>query len=72
MKDIGSGKIHFYAPDGTQLEIKGEIVIRGNRVVVTEIIYFNGKPNGARESNFPLDRTVVYWDPEVYEQIGYE
>ncbi|WP_134684667.1 hypothetical protein [Brevibacillus migulae] len=72
MKDIGSGKIVFYAPDGTKIETKGEIVIRNNRVVVTEIIYFNGQPNGARESNFPLERTVVYWDAEVYEQIGFE
>jgi hypothetical protein len=72
MKDIGSGRILFYAPDGTKLEMKGEILIRGERVIVTEIIYFNGKPNGAREINLPLDRCVVYWDAEVYEQIGYE
>ncbi|HZG14860.1 MAG TPA: hypothetical protein VE710_07525 [Candidatus Bathyarchaeia archaeon] len=72
MKDIGSGKIVFYAPDGTTIELKGEIVIRGNRAVVTEIIHFNGQPNGARESNFPLERSVIYWDAEVYEQIGFE
>lgn len=72
MKDIGSGKLLFFAPDGTKLEVKGEIVIRGNRVVVTEIIYFNGRPNGARETNFPLDRSIIYWDAEVYEEIGFE
>lgn len=72
MKDIGSGQILFYAPDGTKLQVKGEITIRQDRVVVTEIIYFNGRPNGARESNFPLANCVIYWDPEVYEQIGFE
>ena len=72
MKDIGSGRVLFYAPDGTKTELKGEIVIRGNRVVLTEIIYFNGQPNGARDINFPLDRTVIYWDAEVYEQIGFD
>lgn len=72
MKDIGSGRVLFYAPDGTKLDLKGEIVIRGNRVVVTEIINFNGMPNGARETNFPLERSVIYWDAEVYEQIGFE
>ncbi|MGC5324171.1 hypothetical protein [Brevibacillus sp. SYSU BS000544] len=72
MKDIGSGQIVYYAPDGSKNQIKGEITIRGERAVVTEIIYFNGKPNGAREVNFPLANCVIYWDPEVYEQIGFE
>ncbi len=72
MKDIGSGQVVYYAPDGSKLQLKGEIVIRHDRVMVTEIIYFNGKPNGAREINLPLSHCVVYWDPEVYEQIGYE
>jgi hypothetical protein len=72
MKDLGSGQVTFYEPDGKKLELKGEIMIRGDRVIVTEIIYFNGKPNGAREINLPSDRCVIYWEPEVYEQIGYE
>jgi hypothetical protein len=72
MKTLGSGNVIFYAPDGTKLEIKGEIDVRGERVAVTEIIYFNGRPNGAREINLPLAQTVIFWEPEVYEEIGYE
>ncbi|QQE73372.1 hypothetical protein KDJ56_16365 [Brevibacillus composti] len=72
MKTLGSGKVTFYAPNGTALEFKGEIDVRGDRVSVTEIIYFNGKPNGAREMNLPLGQSVIYWDPEVYEEIGFE
>jgi len=72
MKDIGSGRVIYYAPDGTKLEFKGELVVRHDRVVVTEIIYFNGKPNGAREINLPFAQSVIYWDPEVYEPIGFE
>lgn len=41
-------------------------------MAITEIIYFNGKPNGAREMNVPLEQSVIYWDPEVYEEIGFE
>ncbi len=72
MKDIGAGQVLFYAPDGIKQQLKGEIVIRGERVTVTEIIYFNGQPNGAREINLPLAQCVIYWEPEVYEQIGFE
>ncbi|MDA5108335.1 MULTISPECIES: hypothetical protein [Brevibacillus] len=72
MKTLGSGKVIYYAPDGTTLELKGEIDVRGDRVAVTEIIYFNGKPNGAREMNLPLAQSVIYWEPEVYEEIGFE
>jgi len=72
MKTLGSGKIVFYAPDGTTQQLSGEIDVRGDRVSVTEIIYFNGQPNGARETNLPLAQTVIYWEPEVYEQIGFE
>ncbi|NRS49802.1 hypothetical protein [Brevibacillus sp. HB2.2] len=72
MKTLGSGKVVFYAPNGTNLQVSGEIDVRGDRVSITEIIYFNGQPNGARETNLPLAQTVIYWEPEVYEQIGYE
>ncbi|QIC07883.1 hypothetical protein GOP56_21275 [Brevibacillus sp. 7WMA2] len=72
MKDIGSGVIIFCSPDGKRQELKGEIVVRGDRVSVTEIIRFNGQPNGAREINLPLANCVIYWEPEVYEEIGYE
>lgn len=72
MRTLGSGKIIFYAQDGTSLHMSGEIDVRGDRVSVTEIIYFNGQPNGARETNLPLAQTVIYWEPEVYAQIGYE
>ncbi|GEB33484.1 MULTISPECIES: hypothetical protein [Brevibacillus] len=72
MKTLGSGKVVFYAPDGTSVQLTGEIDVRGDRVAVTEIIYFNGQPNGARETNLPLSQTVIYWEPEVYEQIGFE
>ena len=72
MKDIGSGQVLFYAPDGSKVQTKGEITIRHDRVIVTEFIYFNGRPNGARESNYPLANCVIYWDPEVYEEIGFE
>ncbi|QDX92901.1 hypothetical protein JNUCC42_11895 [Brevibacterium sp. JNUCC-42] len=72
MKDIGSGVITFYSPDGNRQDLKGEIVVRGDRVSVTEIIRFNGQPNGAREINLPLASCVIYWEPEVYEVIGFE
>ncbi|GAA4704380.1 hypothetical protein [Brevibacillus fulvus] len=72
MKNIGSGSVTFYAPDGSKLQIKGEVQLYAERVVVTEFIYFNGKPNGAREYNLPLAQTVVQWEPEVYEEIGFE
>lgn len=72
MKDIGSGQIVFYATDGVKVNLKGEIVIRGERVTVTEIIYFNGKPNGAREINIPLAQCVIYWEPEIFESIGFD
>ncbi len=72
MKTLGSGNLTYYAPDGTKLQFKGEIDVRGDRVAVTEIIFFNGKPNGAREINLPLAQSVIYWDAEVYEQIGFE
>lgn len=72
MKDIGSGQIVFYAPDGEKIRLKGEILVRNERLTVTEIIYFNGKPNGAREINLPLAQCMIYWDPEVYESIGFE
>lgn len=72
MKDIGTGSLIFYAPDGSKLDLKGEIVVRNDRVVVTEIIYFNGQPNGAREINLPVAQCVIYWAAEVYEQIGFE
>jgi hypothetical protein len=72
MKTLGSGNVTYYAPDGTKLQLTGEIDVRGDRIAVTEIIYFNGKPNGAREINLPLAQCVIFWAPEVYEQIGYE
>ncbi|MGO0059972.1 hypothetical protein ACTID9_08200 [Brevibacillus fluminis] len=72
MKDIGSGQLIFYAPDGEKVTLKGEILIRGERVTVTEIIYFNGKPNGAREINMPLAQCVINWEPEIFESIGFE
>jgi len=72
MKTLGSGKVVYYAPDGTSLQLSGEIDVRGDRVSVTEIIYFNGQPNGARETNLPLAQTIIYWEPEVYESIGFE
>ncbi|MEJ8547572.1 hypothetical protein [Brevibacillus borstelensis] len=72
MKTLGSGKVIFFAPNGTMLEFIGEIDVRGDRLSITEIIYFNGKPNGAREMNIPLEQSVIYWDPEVYEEIGFE
>lgn len=72
MKTLGSGKAIFYAPDGTKLELSGEIDVRADRVSVTEIIYFNGQANGARETNLPLAQTVIYWEPEIYEHIGFE
>ncbi|WP_139491659.1 hypothetical protein [Brevibacillus dissolubilis] len=72
MKNIGSGQIVFYAPDNSVTRLKGEIVVKGDRVSLTEFIYFNGKPNGAREINFPLASCVIHWDPEVYEEIGFE
>lgn len=72
MKTLGAGKVVYYAPDGTSLQLSGEIDVRGDRISVTEIIYFNGQPNGARETNLPLSQSVIYWEPEVYEQIGFE
>ncbi|WP_232695828.1 hypothetical protein [Brevibacillus daliensis] len=72
MKDIGSGVITFYSPDGKVRDLKGEIVIRGERVSVTEIIRFNGRPNGAREINLPLANCIISWEAEVYEEIGFE
>jgi len=72
MKDIGTGRVIYYAPDGNTQTLNGEVVIRGDRLTVTEIIFFNGKPNGAREINLPLAQCVIYWEAEVYENIGYE
>ena len=72
MKEIGSGQVVFYAPDGNKLSLKGEVQVKNDRVTVTEIIFFNGKPNGAREINLPLAQCVVYWEPEIYETIGFE
>ncbi|WP_027414765.1 hypothetical protein [Aneurinibacillus terranovensis] len=71
MKTLGTGEIVFYAMDNSVQRHKGEVQIKENRVVLTEIIYFNGRPNGSREVNFPLERCVIFWQPEVYEEIGF-
>jgi hypothetical protein len=68
MRDIGTGKVEFLLADGTVREFEGEVELASDRVVVTEIIYINGKPAGAREINLPLGQCVVYWKPEVYEE----
>jgi hypothetical protein len=71
MKRLGSGEVVFYGIDNTVQRLKGEVQITDTRVILSEIIYFNGKPNGVREINLPLDRCVIHWQPEVYEEIGF-
>ena len=68
MRDIGSGKVEFFMKDGSIREYEGELELSKDRLVVTEIIYINGRPGGAREINLPLEQCVVYWKPEVYEE----
>ncbi|WCK55530.1 hypothetical protein PP175_06160 [Aneurinibacillus sp. Ricciae_BoGa-3] len=71
MRTLGSGEIVFYTMDGSVQRFEGEIQVADGRVILTEIIYFNGRPNGSREVNMPLARCVIYWKPEVYEEIGF-
>lgn len=71
MKTLGTGEVHFYGMDGKMQQLKGEVQIKDSRVVLSEIIYFNGRPNGMREINLPLERCVIQWQPEVYEEIGF-
>lgn len=68
MRDIGTGKVEFLLQDGSIREYEGEVELVGKRVVVTEIIYINGRPGGAREINLPGSQCVIYWKPEVYEE----
>jgi hypothetical protein len=68
MRDIGTGKVEYLLPDGKRREYEGEVELQGDRCVVTEIIFINGKPGGAREINLPLSQCVVFWKPEVYEE----
>ena len=67
MRDIGTGKVEFYLTEGSVREYEGEVEVGAGRVVVTEIIYMNGRPAGAREINLPLAQCVIYWKPEIYE-----
>jgi hypothetical protein len=69
MKDIGTGKVEFFLADGTIRNFEGELEIKRDRLVVTEIISINGMPGAAREINLPLNQCVVYWQPEVYDEI---
>lgn len=71
MKTLGTGEVYFYGMDGNVQHLKGEVQIKDQRVVLSEIIYFNGRPNGVREINLPIDRCVIHWQPEVYEEIGF-
>jgi hypothetical protein len=71
MKTLGTGEVVFYGMDNKVQHLKGEVQIKDNRVILSEIIYFNGKPNGVREINLPLERCVIHWQPEVYEEIGF-
>ncbi|HEU4964588.1 MAG TPA: hypothetical protein VFV52_12150 [Bacilli bacterium] len=68
MKNIGTGKVEFLMASGTVREFEGELEMTADRVVVTEIIYINGNPAGAREINLPKQQCVIYWKPEVYEE----
>lgn len=68
MRNIGSGKVEFLQPDGTRRELEGEVELKGDRCVVTEIIFINGQPGGAREINFPLSQCIIYWKPEVFDE----
>lgn len=68
MRDIGTGKVEFFLQDGSVREYEGEVELQDKRVVVTEIIYINGRPGGAREINLPSNQCVIYWKPEVYEE----
>lgn len=69
MRTIGTGKVEFLLPDGTRRELAGEVEIKGDRCVITEIIFINGQPGGAREINLPLAQSIVYWKPEVHEEV---
>lgn len=69
MKTIGTGKVIVYTSNGETFEVEGEIEIHIDRLVVTEIIYINGRPSGARECNFPLSQCHIYWQPELHEEI---
>ncbi|MBL0388789.1 hypothetical protein JJB07_19490 [Tumebacillus sp. ITR2] len=69
MRTIGTGKVEHFLPDGSRREVEGEVEMKGDRVVVTEIIYINGQPGGAREINIPANLCVVYWKPEVYDEV---
>lgn len=68
MRDIGTGKVEFMMANGTIREFQGEVELTEDRVVVTEIIFINGTPAGAREINLPQRQCVIYWKPEVYEE----
>lgn len=69
MKTIGSGKVIIFLPNGGSQEVEGEIEVQKERLIVTEIVYINGKPAGARECNFPLSQCHIYWTPELYEEV---
>jgi hypothetical protein len=69
MRNIGTGKVEFILTDGSIREYEGEVELNQDRVVVTEIININGRPAGAREINLPKAQCVIYWMPEVYEEI---
>jgi hypothetical protein len=68
MRDLGSGQVEFHLQDGKVRQFEGEVELKGDRCVVTEIIYINGSPAGAREINLPLAQCVVYWKPEVFDE----
>lgn len=69
MRDIGSGQVEFFVADGTVRKYEGEIEVKRDRLVVTEIIFVNGMPGAAREINLPLSQCVIMWKPEVYEEM---
>ena len=67
MRDIGTGKVEFQMADGTIRHYEGEVEVTAERVVVTEIVYINGVPGGAREINLPTAQCIIFWKPEVYD-----
>ncbi len=69
MKSIGSGKVIVFLTNGESLEVEGEIEMQKDRLIVTEIVYINGSPAGARECNFPLSQCHIYWTPELYQEV---
>lgn len=68
-KTVGSGKVECFL-DPQQVRVyTGEVEIRNDRVIVTEIININGQPGGAHEINLPLATAIISWQGEVYEEI---